>query len=67
MLVVFNQNPNIAANTTIRVPLYYSGLDTTAVVSREGGQPEMMRLARDWSVNLPVVMPPNSVAWWVFE
>ena len=33
MLVVFNQNPNVAANTTIRVPLYYSGLDTTAVVS----------------------------------
>lgn len=33
-LVVFNQNPQLSVNTTLRVPLYYVGLDTTATVTR---------------------------------
>ena len=54
-------------NTTLRVPLYYSGLDTTTSVSREGAPPVTMQLARDWSVDLAVTMAPNTVAWFVFE
>ena len=36
MLVVFNQNPHVSVNTTLRVPLYYSGLDSVASVSVQG-------------------------------
>ena len=67
MLVVFNQNPNNHVNTTIRVPLYYSGLDATTSVSYGGGAPTTMTLARDWSVEVPVVMEPGSVLWVLFE
>ena len=67
MLVVFNQSPSNHVNTTLRVPLYYSGLDATASVSREGGPATTMELARDWSLELAVTMGPNSVAWFVFE
>ena len=66
LLVVFNQNPHVAVNTTLRVPLYYSGLDTVAHVSREGAAPTAMTLARDWSLDLPLAMPPNSFTWVVF-
>ena len=67
MLVVFNQNPSLTVNTTLRVPLYYSGLDTTTEVSAEGGASKTMTLARDWSVELPIAMEPNSFTWIVFE
>ena len=42
--MVFNQNPHVAVNTTLRVPLYYSGLDTVARVSREGAAPTAVPL-----------------------
>ena len=66
MLVIFNQNPNVSVNTTLRVPLYYSGLDTNTTISVQGGPSTTMTLARDWSVLLPVVMKPNSFSWVVF-
>ena len=66
MLVVFNQQPNVAVNTTLRIPLYYSGLDRTAAVSREDRPPTTLMVQRDWSVELLITMAPNSVAWYVF-
>ena len=67
MLIVFNQNPHASVNTTLRVPLYYSGLDKVASVSFEGGAPTSMGVGRDWSVHVPIVMPPVSFTWIVFE
>lgn len=67
MLIVFNQNPHVSVNTTLRVPLYYSGLDTVASVSVQGGASTSMALGRDWSVHVPIVMPPVSFTWIVFE
>mmetsp|Transcript_39281 Transcript_39281/g.126227 ORF Transcript_39281/g.126227 Transcript_39281/m.126227 type:complete len:761 (-) Transcript_39281:56-2338(-) len=67
MLVVFHQSRAAAINTTLRVPLYYSGLDDVASVSRMGGEATTVRLRRDFSVTVRVEMAPASVAWWVFE
>ena len=67
MLVIFNQNPSVWVNTTLRVPLYYSGLTSTTQVSHEGGVPVTMTLARDWSVELDLVMEPASFTWYVFQ
>ena len=67
LLVVFNPNSGQAVNTTVKVPLYYSGLSDTARVSREGAAPVSMTLARDWSIALPLTMAPNSFSWFVFE
>jgi hypothetical protein len=46
--VLTQQNPHEQVDTTLRVPLYYAGLSTTASVSREGAAPVTMTLARDW-------------------
>lgn len=71
MLIVFNQNPDRAVNISLRVPLYYSGLDDTTIVTRGSFAGTMqstnMTLQRDWSITLQVEMEPVSVAWWVFE
>jgi len=91
--MVFNPN-SAAANVTMRVPLYYSGLSTvrddqmrsrfadlsaidagflyqpstqTASVAREGGTSQSFTLSRDWAIDLPISMAPNSFTWFVFE
>ena len=66
-LMLFNQNPHVAVNTTLRVPLYYSGLSTAANVTRGDGHSFVLPLARDWSIRLPVRMAPNSFAWYAIE
>jgi hypothetical protein len=72
MLIVFNQNARAHVNTTLRVPLYYSGLDATAsvafgAVGSPAGAPVTMAVARDWSITLDVLLPPASVMYWTFE
>ena len=67
LLVVFNPNSGQAVNTTVKVPLYYSGLSDVASVTREDGAQVSMTLARDWSIALPLAMAPNSFTWFVFE
>jgi hypothetical protein len=67
MLVIFNQHPTNHVNTTIRVPLYYAGLDTTASVSLMGAQAVSMTLARDWSVEIVVSVPPVEMVWYTFS
>ena len=36
-LMLFNQNPHVPVNTSLSVPLYYSGLSTVANVTRDDG------------------------------
>ena len=55
-------NPTQSTLTvTVAVPLYYAGLTDYALVSLDGGAPTVMPLNRDYSVHLPVVMPPLSI------
>eukprot|EP00035_Acanthoeca_spectabilis_P039477 m.62578 g.62578 ORF g.62578 m.62578 type:complete len:884 (+) comp9617_c0_seq3:22-2673(+) len=62
MLMVWNQTPN-NQNTTLKLPLYYTGLDSTANVSFEGGKIAQYGVARDYSIEVNVSMKPMSVTW----
>ena len=69
---VLQPNPTDHVNTSLSVPLYYSGLDTVASVSTgtiglNGSDPIVMSLDRDWTVTLDIRMPPLSAMWWSFE
>ena len=65
MLLVWNQTPN-PQTTTLTVPLYYTGLTATALVSQEGAQaPTIHTLARDYSITLDIAMTPMSVTWFL--
>ncbi|MBW7928492.1 MAG: hypothetical protein H3C58_10500, partial [Fimbriimonadaceae bacterium] len=48
---------------TIRLPLYYTGLNTTATIAIEDKKPKRVRLARDHSVTLTVKIPAQGMTW----
>ena len=63
-LVAFN--PTLAPlQTNLTVPLYYTGIQTTALFAHEGGAAVPAALARDYSVELAVALPAQSVTWWL--
>lgn len=64
---VFFNPTGAQLNQTLRLPLYYTGIETTALVSQEDGPAVALALARDYSVALPVSMPPQSVTWFAIR
>ncbi len=47
----------------IRLPLYYTGLSARAVIRRENAKPDTITLARDYSVQLTLVIPAHGRTW----
>jgi len=47
----------------IRLPLYYTGLTARAVIRRENAKPDTITLARDYSVQLTLVIPAHGRTW----
>ncbi len=52
---------------TLSVPLYYTGLSTTASVRSENGPPQPFTLDRDRRIQLPTTVPARGTTWFVFE
>ncbi|MGN1408641.1 MAG: hypothetical protein ACI4XJ_00540 [Eubacteriales bacterium] len=48
----------------IRLPLYYTGIENTAVISRFGEDPQKFRLTRDYCAEIEVVIPANDFVWY---
>ncbi len=66
LLAVFNPLPE-AAERSLDVNLYYTGLKDTARISAGGGEPEEYPLARDYTVSLDVSLPPEGFQWFVIR
>lgn len=66
LAMVFNPTL-IAVNENFTVPLYYTGITTTAKISKEGATPVVYQLDKDFSVQLELNMPPMSFTWFVVE
>lgn len=67
LLALFNPT-SFALNATIAVPLYYTGLNTTAAFYAEGAAPPTIyAVSRDYTVYLPVAMPPQSATFFVIQ
>lgn len=66
MLVVFNPLDETVTKN-IRVNLYYTGLSETAQIRELGGPATPVRLARDYSVEVPVAVPAQGMNWFVVE
>ena len=66
MLVVFNPL-NVAVTKKLRVNLYYTGLTTSARLREKGGAAKRFKLARDYTVELPVTVPAQGMNWFVVE
>lgn len=66
MLVLFNPLP-YAITREIRVPLYYTGLTDTAVVSAFDRDPIQVPLQRDCSITLHLTLPANNFVWYTVK
>jgi hypothetical protein len=51
----------------IQLPLYYTGLKTTAIVSERDQPSVQYNLARDYTIQLPVKIPANRYSWFVIS
>lgn len=56
-----------ALETTLRLPLYYTGLTGTVSIREQEGESRRMELTRDSSLDLPVKMQPRSITWFIVE
>jgi hypothetical protein len=52
---------------TIRVPLYYAGLDDRAIMTREDGTSENVSVARDFAAEIEVNIPARGRTWLIFR
>ena len=52
---------------TIKVPLYYTGLDKVARIREQEGRTKSYKLDRDYCVTLEVRIPANGYTWFVVE
>ncbi len=52
---------------TLQLPLYYTGLQTTASIRCEEGPPTEYQLDRQYRVELPVTVPASGVTWFLIE
>ena len=52
---------------TIRVPLYYTGLQNSVRIREREGQSFSYSLNRNYEVDLTVTLPADSYSWWVIE
>ena len=66
MLVVFNPLSG-SVSKKLHVNLYYTGLTRTARVREEGRAAKRFKLERDYSIELPVRVPAQGMAWFSIE
>jgi hypothetical protein len=66
LLMVYNPCA-VEMQKVIDLPLYYTGLTTTAGISEQDGAATQYNIARDYSVQLPVKVPANGYTWFVIR
>lgn len=66
-LVVVNNPLDVPITRTIRLPLYYTGLTTTALVRGAGGSPHRVPIARDYTAQIKLTIPAGTMTWLTLE
>ncbi|MBZ5857981.1 class II fructose-bisphosphate aldolase [Flavihumibacter profundi] len=66
LLMVYNPLPE-AITRTIKVPLYYTGIDRVAMIREKEGVPRKYFLDRDYTVALTIRLEPGGYSWWEIE
>ncbi len=66
-LAVFYNPTDRTLSKNLKLPLYYTGLTTTARIREQEGSPTTYTLDRAYTVYVPLTMAPHSVTWFVVE
>ena len=51
----------------LKLPLYYTGLTTTARIRQQDGRPKSYKLDRGYNVSVPLNVPAHGCTWLVVE
>lgn len=65
-LMVFNPT-NEAITRKLKIPLYYTGLDSKAVIKEKDNVSKTLPLNRNYEIELTVTIPANGNNWFVIE
>lgn len=65
-LMVFNPTDNVIRKK-IKVPLYYTGLTKEALVREQEGIQKILKLDREYEIEIEVDVKPNWYNWYVIE
>ncbi len=52
---------------TIRLPIYYTGLTTVALVQEKAGSPKKYSVNRDYTIELTVTIEPENYTWIIMK
>ena len=52
---------------TIKIPMYYTGLKETALISEKGGSAVKYTLSRDYMVELSFSIEPEGFTWFIIQ
>jgi hypothetical protein len=66
-LAVFNNPLDVPITRTIRLPLYYTGLTTQALVRVGDGPGRRVAIARDYTAEIKLTTPANGMSWLTVE
>ncbi|WP_220494742.1 alpha-galactosidase [Lacibacter sediminis] len=66
LMMLYNPT-NTSITRTIKIPLYYTGLSSTAKIREKESIFKPYSLGRDYSVELTVTIPANDYTWFVIE
>jgi hypothetical protein len=66
LMMLYNPT-NTPITRTIKVPLYYAGLSSTAKIREKEGSLKTYNVNRDYSVELKITIPANDYTWFVIE
>lgn len=62
-LAVINNPLETAITRTVRLPLYYTGLTTTASIRVNGGAARKVSVGRDYAAEVNIAIPAGGMAW----
>lgn len=63
-MAVFFNPLDTSIRRRIRLPLYYTGIEKTALISLFGENPQKFDLTRDYCAELEVTIPANDFVWY---
>jgi hypothetical protein len=66
-LAVFNNPLETPIVRTVQLPLYYTGLTTTASVRIDGGAARKVSIGRDYTAEVSVAIPAGGMTWLTVE
>ncbi|WP_461095375.1 alpha-galactosidase [Spirosoma gilvum] len=66
LVMLFNPL-NTRLSRTIKLPLYYTGLRQTAQIRQGERKAKTYTLNRQYEVEIPVTIEPESYGWWIIE